>query len=214
MRLTKYSHSCIRLDEGSASLVIDPGIFSEVAAALVGADAVLITHEHADHLDMPAFLDAARSNSGMRVWAPKPVADSLAELGDRVTAVGAGESFDAAGFAVRTFGGLHALIHPLVGTPVANVTYLVNDSVYHPGDSFTVPPVPVETLLIPVHAPWSKVAEVIDFAIAVRAPRAFQIHDALLNEFGSRLVDTQVTNIPAMYGTTYRRLASAESVEL
>ncbi|MDQ1541510.1 MAG: hypothetical protein QOH29_2236 [Actinomycetota bacterium] len=214
MRLTKYSHSCIRLDEGSASLVIDPGIFSEVAVALVGADAVLITHEHADHLDMPAFLDAARSNSAMRVWAPKPVADSLTELGDRVTAVGAGESFDAAGFAVRTFGGLHALIHPLVGTPVANVTYLVNDSVYHPGDSFTVPPVPVETLLIPVHAPWSKVAEVIDFAIAVRAPRAFQIHDALLNEFGSRLVDTQVTNIPAMYGTTYRRLASAESVEL
>jgi L-ascorbate metabolism protein UlaG (beta-lactamase superfamily) len=214
MRLTKYSHSCIRLDEGSASLVIDPGIFSEVAVALVGADAVLITHEHADHLDMPAFLDAARSNSAMRVWAPKPVADSLAELGDRVTAVGAGESFDAAGFAVRTFGGLHALIHPLVGAPVANVTYLVNDSVYHPGDSFTVPPVPVETLLIPVHAPWSKVAEVIDFAIAVRAPRAFQIHDALLNEFGSRLVDTQVTNIPALYGTTYRRLASAESVEL
>jgi L-ascorbate metabolism protein UlaG (beta-lactamase superfamily) len=214
MQLTKYSHSCIRLDEGSASLVIDPGIFSEVAVALVGADAVLITHEHADHLDMPAFLDAARSNSAMRVWAPKPVADSLAELGDRVTAVGAGESFDAAGFAVRTFGGLHALIHPLVGAPVANVTYLVNDSVYHPGDSFTVPPVPVETLLIPVHAPWSKVAEVIDFAIAVRAPRAFQIHDALLNEFGSRLVDTQVTNIPALYGTTYRRLASAESVEL
>jgi L-ascorbate metabolism protein UlaG (beta-lactamase superfamily) len=214
MRLTKYSHSCVRLDEGSASLVIDPGIFSETAVALAGAHAVLITHEHADHLDLPALLEAARSNSALRVWAPKPVADSLAELGDRVTAVGAGESFDAAGFAVRTFGGLHALIHPLLGTLVANVTYLVNDSVYHPGDSFTVPPVPVETLLIPVHAPWSKVAEVLDFAIAVRAPRAFQIHDALLNEFGSRLIDTHVTNVSAMYGSTYRRLASAEAVEL
>jgi L-ascorbate metabolism protein UlaG (beta-lactamase superfamily) len=214
MRLTKYTHSCIRLDEGGTSLVIDPGIFSEAAVALAGADAVLITHEHADHIDTPVLIEAARSNSALRVWAPKPVADSLAELGDRVTVVGAGESFDAAGFAVRTFGGLHALIHPLVGTLVANVTYLVNDSLYHPGDSFTVPPVPVETLLVPVHAPWSKVAEVLDFAVAVRAPRAFQIHDALLNEFGTRLVDTQVTNISAMYGTTYRRLASAESVEL
>jgi len=214
MRLTKYTHSCVRLDDGGRALVIDPGMFSETQVALDGVHAVLITHEHADHIDTPALLAAAKADPALQVWAPPPVAVALAELGDRVTAVGAGESFSAGGFAVRTFGGLHALIHPLIAAPVANVGYLVEGAVYHPGDSFMVPQVPVETLLIPIHAPWSKIGEVIDFAAAVRAPRAFQIHDALLNDNGSGLVDRLVGTVATTYGTTYRRLASTESVDL
>lgn len=214
MRLTKYTHSCIRLDDGGRALVIDPGTFSETQLALAGVHAVLVTHEHADHLDAPALLAAAQADPSLQVWAPTSVASALAELGDRFTAVGAGESFAAGGFDVRTFGGLHALIHPLLGAPVSNVGYLVEGSVYHPGDSFTVPPVAVETLLIPIHAPWSKVSEVIDFTAAVRAPRAFQIHDAYLSEIGGALVDRLVATVGATYGTTYTRLAATESVDL
>ena len=214
MRLTKYTHSCVRLDDGGRALVIDPGTFSETQLALDGAHAVLITHEHADHIDAPALLAAAEADAALRVWAPAPVAGLLASLGDRVTAVGAGESFSAGGFAVRTFGGLHALIHPLIAAPVANVGYLVEGALYHPGDSFMVPQVPVETLLIPIHAPWSKIGEVIDFAAAVRAPRAFQIHDALLSDIGSALVDRLVGTVGATYGTTYSRLAPTESIDL
>jgi L-ascorbate metabolism protein UlaG (beta-lactamase superfamily) len=213
VRLTKYTHSCVRLDDGAHTLVIDPGVFSEAAVALAGAQAVLITHEHVDHINAPALIEAAKANPALHVWAPKPVADTLAELGGQVTAVGAGESFEAAGFGVRTFGGLHALIHPLIGAPVANVGYLINDAVYHPGDSFTVPPASVETLLIPIHAPWSKLAEVLDFGVAVRATRAFQIHDALLNELGSQFVDNHLHNQLPTYGTTYTRLAATQSVE-
>ena len=214
MRLTKYTHSCVRLDDDGRALVIDPGTFSETQLALDGAHAVLITHEHADHLDAPALLAAAKADTALRVWAPAPVAELLASLGDRVTAVGAGESFEAGGFAIRTFGGLHALIHPLIAPPVANVGYLVEGAVYHPGDSFMVPPVPVDTLLIPIHAPWSKISEVIDFTAAVRAPRAFQIHDAYLSDVGGVLVDRLVGTVGATYGTTYNRLASTDSVDL
>jgi L-ascorbate metabolism protein UlaG (beta-lactamase superfamily) len=214
MRLTKYTHSCVRLDDGGRALVIDPGTFSETQLALDGVHAVLVTHEHADHLDAPALLAAGKADAALRVWAPAPVAELLASLGDRVTAVGAGESFEAGGFAVRAFGGLHALIHPLIGAPVANVGYLVDGSVYHPGDSFMVPPVPVETLLIPIHAPWSKISEVIDFTVAVRAPRAFQIHDAYLSDVGGALVDRLVGTVGATYGTTYTRLAPTESVDV
>jgi L-ascorbate metabolism protein UlaG (beta-lactamase superfamily) len=214
VRLTKYTHSCVRLDEGAQSLVIDPGMFSETAVALAGAHAVLITHEHADHINAAALIEAANANPSLHIWAPKPVAETLAELGGQVTAVGAGESFEAAGFGVRTFGGLHALIHPLIGAPVANIAYLVNDSVYHPGDSFTVPPARVDTLLIPIHAPWSKLAEVLDFGVAVRATRAFQIHDALLNGLGSQFVDNHLHNQLPTYGTTYARLAATQSVDV
>jgi L-ascorbate metabolism protein UlaG (beta-lactamase superfamily) len=214
MRLTKYTHSCIRLDDGGRALVIDPGTFSETRLAVDGVHAVLVTHEHADHLDAPALLAAAKADTSLQVWAPEAVAASLGELGDRLTVVGPGEFFEAGGFAVQTFGGLHALIHPLLGAPVANVCYLVEGSVFHPGDSFTLPPVPVETLLIPIHAPWSKIGEVIDFTAAVRAPRAFQIHDAYLSEVGGALVDRLVATVGATYGTTYTRLAPTESVDL
>lgn len=214
MRLTKYTHSCVRFDNGANALVIDPGVFSEVQPALEAAGAVLITHEHADHLNTPALIEAARANAAMRVWAPAPVAAELSELGERVTTVSAGESFDAGGFAVKTFGDLHALIHPLIGPPVANVGYLVEGAVYHPGDSFTVPTEPVEVLMVPINAPWSKIGEVLDYAIAVRAPRVFQLHDALLNDNGAGLVDRHLTRIADLYGSTYQRLAATESIEV
>jgi glyoxylase-like metal-dependent hydrolase (beta-lactamase superfamily II) len=214
MQMTKYTHACVRLESADRALVIDPGVFSETAAALDGADAVLITHEHFDHVDVEALLDAARANPELRMWAPPSVVQQLGELETRVTAVGADESFDAAGFSVRTFGGQHAVIHPAIGTPCANVGYLVDDEVYHPGDSFTVPSAPVSTLLIPLHAPWSKLAEVIDFVVAVRAPRSFQIHDAMLSESGLKNAVGYVTRFAEQYDLKFSYLTPLEDVTL
>ena len=57
MHVTKYSHSCLRLEHDGAVLVVDPGGFSE-PEALDGADAVLVTHEHPDHVDVAALTRA------------------------------------------------------------------------------------------------------------------------------------------------------------
>ena len=47
-----------------AVLVIDPGTFSDAAAALHGATAVMVTHEHSDHLDVDAIRAALSSDPG------------------------------------------------------------------------------------------------------------------------------------------------------
>ncbi len=213
MQLTKFTHSCVRLDDGDRALVFDPGTFSEVEQALDGADAVLITHEHPDHIDADRLRAALAADSRLRVWGPAGVTGQLADFGDQVVTVERGASFDAAGFAVRTFGGQHALIHPAVPT-IANLGYLVEDSVYHPGDSFTVPNVAVRTLLLPTNAPWSKVAEVIDFAIAVRAPKLHQIHDALINDVYASIVERHLTMIAGPFGVELTRLAPTEVVDV
>ena len=212
MELTKYTHACVRFDDGDRSLVIDPGIFSEIEQALDGVETVLITHEHIDHIDPDRLRTAARANSRLRVWAPSSVTATLGDLGEQVVTVGPGEEFDANGFAVRTFGGQHALIHPTIPI-VANVGYLIA-GVYHPGDSLIVPPVPVSTLLAPLHAPWSKSAEVIDFVVAVRAPKVHQIHDGLLNDAGRGFVEAHVTRIGAEHGSEYVSLSPGRQVSL
>jgi L-ascorbate metabolism protein UlaG (beta-lactamase superfamily) len=217
MELTKFSHACVRISDGDRRLTIDPGVFSEVAEALTDIDAVLITHEHPDHLDIDKLAAAAAQNPALRVWAPQSVADQLAgnqALSERVTAVGPGQSFVAGGLQVRSYGGQHALIHSSIPV-IANVGYLVGDAVYHPGDSYVVPNAGVEALLVPISAPWSKLAEAVDFTISVRAGRAFQIHDGLLNAPGLSLYESQLGRVGELYGVTrFQHLDSGESVHL
>ena len=218
MMLTKFTHSCVRLEKDGKVLVFDPGNFSETDVALAGADAVLITHEHPDHIDVDAVTAALSAGNPLQLFAPAGVAAQLREkapdAGDRIHTVAPGEDFEAAGFSVRSFGGQHAVIHPQIPV-VANIGYFVDANVYHPGDSFIVPDgVTVRTLLVPIHAPWNKVGEVVDFVIGVRAPKAFPIHDALLNDNGRGLVEGHVTRFGAKYGTEYRHLSSGDAVEV
>jgi L-ascorbate metabolism protein UlaG (beta-lactamase superfamily) len=210
--LTKFTHSCVRLDEGDRTLVIDPGIFSELDVALDGAEGVLITHEHPDHVDMDRVRTAVRADSRLRIWAPPNLAAAL-DLGDQVVAVTPGERFEAAGFGVEVFGGQHGLLHPTVPV-VQNNCYLINDAVYHPGDSVIVPTKPVRLLLLPIHAPWSSTADAMDFIVSVRPPKAIQIHDALLNERGLSFVEAHVTRIGGEHGVEYTHVNAASTLDL
>jgi L-ascorbate metabolism protein UlaG (beta-lactamase superfamily) len=212
MRLTKWTHSCVRLEDGERALVIDPGSFSEVDAALEGVDNVLITHQHDDHVDVPAVERAASRDSALRIWAPASVANMLGALGDRVTTVGPGESFTAGGFDVSTHGGQHALIHTSIPV-VSNVGYLVG-GLYHPGDSLEKPVADVEILLTPVHAPWSSIGQVIDFVTGVRPRRALNLHDGLLNDRGHALVGRLLGSAGERFGVEYTPLAPGEGVDL
>ncbi|MFQ4147278.1 MBL fold metallo-hydrolase [Arthrobacter sp. LAPM80] len=218
MLLTKFTHACIRLEQDGRVLVLDPGIFSESATALAGAGAVLITHEHADHYDGPALVAALADSPALTVYAPAGVARDLRvqapDAAARILDAAAGDTFSVAGFAVRCFGGQHAVIHPTIPV-VANVGYLIDDDVYHPGDSLIVPDgVAVGTLLVPVHAPWSKVSEVVDFVVSVRAPHAYQIHDGLLNEQGLAFTESHIARIGGLHGVKFRHLHSGQSVEV
>jgi L-ascorbate metabolism protein UlaG (beta-lactamase superfamily) len=210
MKLTKKTHACIRLEKGGQTLVIDPGSFSEEDAAL-GADAVLITHEHLDHFNEDRLRAALDANPAAELWTLSSVADQVsAAFPGRVHTVGHGDTFSAAGFDVQVYGELHAVIHPDIPR-ITNVGFLVDGSVFHPGDALTVPDQQVETLMLPVHAPWNKISEVIDYVREVNPRRAIDIHDVLLTELARPMYDMQIGSLG---GAEHGRLAPGASTDL
>ncbi|WP_040905715.1 MBL fold metallo-hydrolase, partial [Streptomyces griseoflavus] len=119
--------------------------------------------------------------------------------------------FTAAGLDVQVHGELHAVIHPDIPR-VTNVGYLVDGGkLFHPGDALTVPGGPVETLMLPVMAPWNKISEVIDYVREVKPRRAYDIHDALLTDLARPLYDRQ---IGVLGGAEHLRLAPGGTAEL
>ncbi|WP_406144671.1 MBL fold metallo-hydrolase [Streptomyces sp. NBC_01012] len=210
LTLTKKIHSCVRLERDGQTLVIDPGGFAEEDAA-VGADAILVTHEHPDHFDEGRLRAALEANPAARVWTLRSVAEQLlAAFPGRVHTVGHGDAFTAAGFDVQVHGELHAVIHPDIPR-ITNVGFLVDGSVFHPGDAFTVPGRPVDTLLLPVMAPWSKISEVIDYVREVKPRRAIDVHDALLTDLARPIYDRQ---IGALGGADHGRLTPGDETRL
>lgn len=212
MEITKQGHSCVRLSKAGRTLVIDPGAFSERDAAL-GAEALLVTHEHPDHFDEGRLRAALDADAAAQLWAPGGVAERLAAAyPGRVHAVGEGDAFGAAGFDVEVHGQLHAVIHPDLPR-VANVGFAVDDgALFHPGDALTDPGRPVRTLLLPVHAPWNKFSEVLDYVRQLAPARALAVHDGLLTDAGLAVYGRNLgPQGPGTGGAEYARLAPGES---
>ncbi|GIE28148.1 MBL fold metallo-hydrolase [Actinoplanes italicus] len=208
MRLVKFTHACVRLDDGDRRLLIDPGVWTE-PEAFDGVTDVLVTHEHDDHVDLARF---AELPAGIRIHAPGPVAAlaTKAAIPQTVRVVEAGDEFTAAGFRVTAVGGRHAEIYD--GLPgCANLGYVV-EGVYHPGDSYFVPDVPVTALLVAAAAPWGKLREALDMTRAIAPSRAFPIHDRMLSS------DVGYGNFDAWMdlkaGTEYARIPLGEAVDL
>ncbi|WP_460062462.1 MBL fold metallo-hydrolase [Streptomyces sp. YKOK-I1] len=212
MRLTRCGHACVRLERDGVVIVVDPGNYTD-PDVFDGAHAVLVTHEHVDHFYEPALRAAADADPRLRIWANRSVAGRLDGLGGRVTVVGDGDTFDIEGVRVEAHGELHAPTHPDL-PQVTNVGFLVDGTVFHPGDAFTVPARPVDTLLLPVHGPWSKIGELIDYVREVAPRQALSIHDGALSDTGNAQVDTLLGLGLRDAAADYARAATGAGIEL
>lgn len=206
MQLTKYTHSCVRLEDRGRSLVIDPGVWSE-PGALVGADAVLITHEHIDHIDVLRLAGA-----GIPVFAPQEAEIGPLSVVRRMdlTRVVAGDRFTAAGFSVSAVGGRHAAVYG-AEPGCTNLGYIVDGLVYHPGDSLHVPTENIDTLLAPLQASWLKTVETIEFIKATNPRHTIPIHDGQLNARGLSSTSAWLADET---DNGYRYLTTREHIEV
>jgi L-ascorbate metabolism protein UlaG (beta-lactamase superfamily) len=197
MRVTNLGHSCLLVEAAGARILLDPGTLSHGFEELVDLDAVVVTHQHVDHLDAERLPIVVETNDGATVLAEPEVAVELTRVGIDAVPLHPGDARTLAGLEIAAVGGEHALIHPDIPR-VGNVGVLLRaddePTLFHPGDAIDTAPEGVDVLALPVSGPWAALKETVDFLRVVGAGRWFPIHDGLLSPAGHgvylRLLDT------------------------
>lgn len=182
MDVTRFGHAAVLVETAGARILFDPGTFSTPATfELTGLDAIVVTHQHPDHLDRDRIGALVAANPQARLLAEPETAESLTGW----DATGDGVAFSVGGVTLTGVGSRHAEILPTLPR-VGNVGILVTadaePTFFHPGDTYEYRPENVDILALPLSAPWAKIAETVGFLRAVAPRTAFPIHDCTVAE--------------------------------
>ena len=203
MMLTNYEHACFTLEKDGKLLVVDPGTYTTDLGAPENVVAIVVTHEHPDHFDPAALGALVAHNPDAIIYGHEHITRQFGDTLPHQTAT-PGESVTAGPFELSFFGGDHAVIHSDYPT-IPNLGVCIDGQVCYPGDSFAQPSGPVDTLLLPVAAPWLKLSEAMDYVSRVKPRLAIPTHDAILSPVGKALVDRMLSAQADALGFTYLR---------
>lgn len=211
MKLTKYGHACVVLEEQGEKLVIDPGEFTPGFGDASNIVAVVVTHVHGDHLNIEHLQTITAHSPDVTILT---TAETAKEWGDtRVQIVKHNETRVVGPFTLDFRGELHDAVHPK-WPQNQNIGVLVNNSFYYPGDSFTLPQREIKVLAVPAGAPWLRTGEAIDFLQTVNPKLFFRTHDGLWNEKGLATTDRWFAMASEKFGPQYRALNPGDSIEI
>lgn len=187
MKITKFGHSCVLIEEKGVRILFDPGSFSNSQDGVENLDIILITHEHADHCDPVSLKNILKNNPTVKIFTNSGVVSVLDKEGIKYDLLEEGGSVVYKDVLIEAFGDKHAIIYSTI-PQIQNTGYFINNKFFYPGDNFINPGKPVEILALPVSAPWLKISETLDYAQLIRPSAWFAAHDGMLKnpDFGSR----------------------------
>jgi L-ascorbate metabolism protein UlaG (beta-lactamase superfamily) len=191
MKITKLVHSCLLVEMPAPvnrTILIDPGMMSGeaiAAADLKFLDDIVITHSHADHVDIPTVKQLVTLFPDVRVTTTEEMVNQLSGEGVGATT--------AAPAGIVSFDSPHQPVEPLFPTP-PQIGVHVLDGLTHPGDShMVVATMPI--LALPVSGPWASTITAVRLAIELKPKYVIRIHDWHLNEVARQQIYQQLERI-------------------
>ena len=187
MRVRKFGHSCLLVEERGESLLFDPGRpeFLDAAATpetFAGVSTIALTHWHPDHAD-PELIRRIVERSGAKVLSPREGEPGLRAAGVEAIVPEEGR-LSIGAFSLSLSLVPHASI--LGADPPGNLAYLVNDRLLNVGDSFDARLYQyrgVAALALPVTAPWMTELHAAAFAEQLAPGRVLPVHDGYVKDF-------------------------------
>jgi len=212
MNITKFGHCCLLLEERGVRILTDPGTMSTGEHEVRDLDAIVITHEHADHFHIDSVKVIRTNNPSAVIITNAAVGALLAKENIPFTQVGDGESTEVKGVAISGHGKEHATIYEQMGA-CENTSFMIDGKLFFPGDAFHNPKMPVDILALPTAGPWMKIAEAIEYAKALKPRIAFPVHDAIYQPAFAGFVAHMAEMFLEPTGIAFTPLAAGETQE-
>lgn len=212
MQVTKLGHCCLLVETETARVLTDPGLFTvDAYDDLPPIDVILVTHEHGDHLHVPSVVALVAQYPEVVVVCNHSVGQLLAEAGVSYAVLEGTDAATHGGVHLRAWDGPHAEIYQAIGQ-VPTTGYLIAETLFLPGDSWSVPDYSITALALPVAGPWCCVKDAIAFAFAVQPQTVFPVHDGLLHDTGRAITYKHPENELSAAGMRFVSLAVGESM--
>lgn len=176
MKITKFGHCCLLVEENRTKILIDPGSYSTQQNNVKNVNIVIITHNHQDHFQIDSLKKILTNNPQIKIITNKSIGIILEKENINFNIVENGQSISEKGILIEGFGNEHALIHssrPLI----QNTGYFIANKLFYPGDAFINPEKQIDILALPIAAPWETLAQSIDYALELKPKICFPVHD-------------------------------------
>lgn len=182
MKIKKIGHCCFVAEpKEGVRIMTDPGAFSVAQSEEKNISAILITHEHQDHLHIDSLKKVLINNPGAIIITNTAVGKLLDEAGIKYIKVEEGQKYDLNGVTISGFGNIHAEIYGTYGR-VQNTGYMINNLCY-PGDALENPKTKVDILALPIAGPWMRTKDAVDYAKSLKPRISFPVHDAFIHDW-------------------------------
>lgn len=186
MKIQKFLHSCILIENAGKRLLIDPGAFSFIEKQItpkdIGpVDCILLTHKHLDHYFPEAIEEfcAMRPDIHTPIIANEEICALIKQQHLSADIIREGETRIVEGFKIHALKAPH---EPIPAECPHNLAFVINDKLLHPGDSLHTS-AECDLLFLPIAGPWCRLIDAIEFAEKIKPKKIIPIHDAIIKDF-------------------------------